>query len=60
MKEKNNMSHHVIKNTNQRVNVKKYGENWDLVFKSKKKKIKSRQSAKKEKLDYDPFSFLKY
>lgn len=54
------MSHHVIKNTNQRVNVKKYGENWDLIFKSKKKKIKSRQSAKKEKLDYDPFSFLKY
>jgi hypothetical protein len=51
---------HVIKNTNQHVDVKKFGENWDLISKSKKKKYKSRQAAKKEKLDYNPFSFLKY
>ncbi len=55
------MSHHVIKNTNQRVNVKKYGENWDLISKSKKKKPKPRQIATEKKLEnYDPFVFLKY
>lgn len=54
------MSHHVIKNTNQHVNVKRYGENWDLISKSKKKKPKPRQISKKEKLEYNPFSFLKY
>ena len=56
------MSHHVIKNTNQHVNVKKYGENWDLIAKSKKKKVKPRQTGKnkKEKIPYNPFVFVKY
>lgn len=57
-----NIMSHVIKNTNQHVDVKKFGENWDLIAKSKKKKVKPRQAAKnkKEEIPYNPFVFVKY
>jgi len=54
------MNYHVIKNTNQHVDPKKYGENWDLISKKKKKKIKPSKNKKEKKLNYNPFSFLKY
>ena len=37
-----------------------FRDNWDEAFRKKHKKVKPRQRAKKEKLDYNPFSFLKY